>query len=90
MYHRTFSKCISCAVFSQSQLQGIDLIMRYFVGTEIGVANLLQRQYDWSSNALWYEEIPNARDYNKTFFVLGGNDVIVKAQVQGFLVRFLD
>ncbi|KAK0453537.1 hypothetical protein EV421DRAFT_1764822 [Armillaria borealis] len=59
---------------------GIDLIMRYFVGTEIGVANLLQRQYDWSSNALWYEEIPNARDYNKTFFVLGGNDVIVKAQ----------
>lgn len=64
--------------------------MRYFVGTEIGVANLLQRQYDWSSNALWYEEIPNARDYNKTFFVLGGKDIIVKAQVQGFLVRFLD
>lgn len=81
MCHGALSKFVSCAVFSQSQHQGIDLIMRYFVGTEIGIANLLQRQYDWSSNALWYEEIPNARDYNKTFFVLGGNDIIVKAQV---------
>ncbi|KAF9055398.1 hypothetical protein BDZ89DRAFT_1055993 [Hymenopellis radicata] len=59
---------------------GIDLIMRYFVSTELGVANLMQRQFDWHSNALWYEEIPNARDVTKTLFVLGGKDSIVKAQ----------
>lgn len=55
--------------------------MRYFVSTELGVANLLQRYFDWSSNALWYEEIPNARDSTKTMFVLGGKDDIVNAEV---------
>jgi hypothetical protein len=56
--------------------------MRYFVGTELGVANLLQRHFDWSSNSLWYEEIPNARDTAKTFFVLGGKDDIIRADVR--------
>ena len=53
--------------------------MRYFVGSEVGVANLLQRHFDWSSNALWYDEIPNARDPSKTFFLVGGKDDIVNA-----------
>lgn len=56
--------------------------MRYFVSTELGVANLLQRHFDWSSNALWYEEIPNARDHTKTLFVLGGKDDIVNSEVR--------
>ena len=55
--------------------------MRYFVATELGVANLLQRHFDWSSNALWYEEIPNARDPAKTLFVLGAKDKILNASV---------
>jgi hypothetical protein len=55
--------------------------MRYFVGTELGVANLLQRHFDWASNSLWYEEIPNARDPSKTVFLLGGKDDIVCAEV---------
>jgi len=59
---------------------GIDLLVRYFVGTELGVANLLRRHFDWSSNALWYEEIPNARDPAKTFFLLGGRDDIINAE----------
>lgn len=59
--------------------------MRYFVSTEVGVANLLQRHFDWSSNALWYEEIPNARDPGRTLFVLGGKDDIVDAEVSAFL-----
>ncbi|EGO01881.1 hypothetical protein SERLA73DRAFT_177462, partial [Serpula lacrymans var. lacrymans S7.3] len=59
---------------------GMELLMRYFVGTELGVANLLQRHFDWSSNALWYEEIPNARDPSKTMFLLGGKDAIVEAE----------
>lgn len=59
--------------------------MRYFVATELGVANLLQRHFDWSSNALWYEEIPNARDPTKTLFVLGAKDEILNAAVSTFL-----
>lgn len=55
--------------------------MRYFVGTELGVANLLQRHFCWTSNSLWFEEIPNARDPAKTLFVLGGKDDIVHSEV---------
>lgn len=55
--------------------------MRYFVGTELGVANVLQRHFDWASNSLWLEEIPNARDPSKAFFLLGGKDDIVRADV---------
>lgn len=61
--------------------------MKYFVGMELGVANFLQRHFDWSSNCLWYEEIPNARDPKKTKFFLGGRDDIVDAQVCFFLAR---
>ncbi|KAF8639790.1 hypothetical protein AX17_001049 [Amanita inopinata Kibby_2008] len=59
---------------------GTELLMRYFVSTELGVANLLQRHFEWASNSLWYEEIPNARDPSKTFFLLGGRDAIVQAE----------
>ncbi|KAL0949481.1 hypothetical protein HGRIS_009534 [Hohenbuehelia grisea] len=59
---------------------GIELLMRYFVAAELGVANLLQRHFDWSSNALWYEEIPNARDPNKTFFLIAAKDEIVNSK----------
>ncbi|KIJ70039.1 hypothetical protein HYDPIDRAFT_104722 [Hydnomerulius pinastri MD-312] len=59
---------------------GLDLVMRYFVGTELGVANTLQRYFDWTSNSLWFEEVPNARDPQKTLVVLGGKDAIVNAK----------
>lgn len=62
-------------------LQAMDLIMYYFVGSELGVANFIQRHFDWTSNALWYEEIPNARDPSKSMFVLGGQDSIIKSEV---------
>jgi len=58
-------------------MTGIELIMRYFVSMELGTANLLQRHFDWSSNSLFFEEIPNARDEQKTLYVLGGKDDIV-------------
>lgn len=54
--------------------------MRYFVGTELGVANTLQRHFDWVSNSLWFEDIPNARDPDKTLVVLGGRDAILNAE----------
>lgn len=55
--------------------------MRYFVGTELGVANLLQRRFDWASNSLWYEEIPAAQDPERTIVFVGGKDAIVRAEV---------
>ncbi|KIP10713.1 hypothetical protein PHLGIDRAFT_65260 [Phlebiopsis gigantea 11061_1 CR5-6] len=58
---------------------GLELVMKYFVGMELGVANFLQRHFDWSANALWYEQIPNARDPSRTMFFLGGRDAIVDA-----------
>ncbi|KAH0839869.1 hypothetical protein J3R83DRAFT_820 [Lanmaoa asiatica] len=59
---------------------GLELLMRYFVGTELGIANTIQRHFDWSSNSLWFEEIPNARDPKKTLVVLGGKDAILNAE----------
>ncbi|KAJ7665543.1 hypothetical protein B0H17DRAFT_1090892 [Mycena rosella] len=59
---------------------GMDLLIRYFVSSELGTANLMRRHFDWSSNALWYEEIPNARIPSKTFFLLGGQDDIINAE----------
>ncbi|KAH9853506.1 hypothetical protein C2E23DRAFT_728408 [Lenzites betulinus] len=56
---------------------GMDLIIRYFVGTELGVANSIQRHFDWASNCLWYEEIPNARDPAKTMFFIRSKDCII-------------
>jgi len=58
----------------------LQLLMYYFVGSELGVANFLQRHFDWSSNALWYEEIPNGRDPSKAMFVLGGQDEIISSE----------
>lgn len=42
--------------------------MRYFVGTELGVANVLRRHFDWTSNSLFYEEVRAI-----TFFSLSVN-----------------
>ncbi|KAJ6515813.1 hypothetical protein C8R45DRAFT_957697 [Mycena sanguinolenta] len=59
---------------------GYELVVSYFVGCELGVANLLRRHFDWSSNALWYEEIPNARNPSRSLFLLGGRDDIINAE----------
>lgn len=64
----------------RAPMTGMELIMKYFVGMELGVANLLQRNFDWVDNSLWFEEIPNARDPSKTMFILGGKDAIVHSQ----------
>ena len=64
---------------------GLQLLIRYFVATELGVSNLLQRHFDWLDNSLWFDEIPNARDSRKNVFVLGGKDSIVNASVSVLL-----
>ena len=45
------------------------------------MANLLQRHFDCLSNTLWFEEIPNARDPQRSLFFIGGKDSIVDAEV---------
>jgi hypothetical protein len=62
----------------------MELIMRYFVATELGICNLLRKHYCWTSNSLWFEEIPNATDPTKTLFLLGGKDIILNPEVKSF------
>lgn len=66
---------------AHNQDQGLELLMWYFVGCELGVSNLLQRHFCWISNSLWFEEIPNATDKSKTFFCMGGKDTIADTEV---------
>lgn len=69
-------------IFAYFSFQGFDVLMHYFVCSEIGVANFLHRHFDWSANSLWYEEIPHAKDPSKSMFVLGGKDFIVNSDVR--------
>lgn len=39
------------------------------------------QHFDWSANTLFPEEIPEARDPERTLIVLGGTDIIVDAKV---------
>ncbi|CAL1694886.1 unnamed protein product [Somion occarium] len=55
-------------------------IVLYFVGMGLGVANFLQRHFDWNANSLWIQEIPNVYDPSKTKFFLGGKDGVVDAE----------
>ncbi|CAE6365280.1 unnamed protein product [Rhizoctonia solani] len=61
-------------------VNGLDILMRYFVGTELGIANHIQRQFDWSANSLWFEEIPSARDSKRSMFFIGGKDSIIDGE----------
>jgi len=58
--------------------------MKYFIACELGIANVLQRYFCWTSNSLWVEEIPNVLDPNKTMFLLNGKDKIVRSDVSPY------
>jgi hypothetical protein len=55
--------------------------MNYFFSTELGTSNQLQRQFDWMSNTLFFDEIPHARDPMRNKFILAHNDVVFCAPV---------
>jgi hypothetical protein len=55
--------------------------MNYFVSTEMGIANLLQRQFDWTANTLFFEEIPHARDPSRNKYIVANDDVVLCAPV---------
>ena len=62
-------------------MTGTELVLRYFVATELGVSCLLQRHFNWLYNTLWFEEIPNARDSHRSLYLLGGKDSILDSEV---------
>jgi hypothetical protein len=51
--------------------------MNYFSSTEIGIVNLLQRQFDWEANTLFIEEIPHALDPSRNKFIVANGDAII-------------
>ena len=55
-------------------------MIRYFVGRELGVANLLQRHFDWFANLLFPQDIPSLTNPHKSAFFLAVNDSILHPQ----------
>ena len=60
---------------------GTEIIIRYFTGSELGVACLLRRHFNWFDGALWFDEIPHGADTKKTVFSLCGDDTILNVEV---------
>ncbi|BEJ15990.1 hypothetical protein CspHIS471_0505950 [Cutaneotrichosporon sp. HIS471] len=68
--------------------KAIELALYYFVASEVGIANYIQRHFNWCDNTLFVEEIPNAREASRSAIFLGGEDVIVDAtRVRRYLER---
>lgn len=68
--------------------KAIELALYYFVASEVGIANYIQRHFNWCDNTLFVEEIPNAREAVRSAFFLGGKDIIVDAErVRRYLER---
>jgi len=65
--------------FYKTCTTGFEILMYYFVCSEIGVVNFLHRHFDWSANSLWFEELPHAKDPSRLMFVLGGKDFLVNS-----------
>ncbi|KAL1407461.1 hypothetical protein Q8F55_006894 [Vanrija albida] len=57
----------------------IHLLLYYFIASEVGIANYIQRNFVWTDNTLFLEDIPHARDPTKTAFFIGGEDIIINA-----------
>ncbi|OCF35143.1 hypothetical protein I316_03185 [Kwoniella heveanensis BCC8398] len=66
----------------------LELLLYYFIASEVGIANYIQRYFDWADNTLFFDEIPNATDPSKTAFFLGAQDIIIDAaRVRRYLER---
>lgn len=64
----------------------IEYMLRYFVAREVGTANVLTRNFEWSENSLFLECLPHRTDPNRTRVYLAGWDTVVDAPA---LLRFL-
>ncbi|KAF8341415.1 uncharacterized protein EI90DRAFT_2965783 [Cantharellus anzutake] len=59
---------------------GVEALSKYFVASEMGIANYIQRNWDWSANTLFFQEIPHPHDAYRTRIFLSGRDQIVSAK----------
>lgn len=67
----------------------IDYLMRYFVSRELGVAFVLQRSFQWSSNLLFPSQIPNFKSkYHVAFFLAGADQIVDTARVHRHLLEY--
>ncbi|TIC18635.1 hypothetical protein E3Q13_01814 [Wallemia mellicola] len=63
---------------------GIELLMNYFIATETGLANTLQRSFSWSCNLLWPQEMK----IESTKVFIGSEDFIYDSKrVHEYLLR---
>ncbi|GAA5984768.1 hypothetical protein JCM5350_004232 [Sporobolomyces pararoseus] len=66
----------------------IEYLMRYFVSRELGIAVMLSRTFEWTSNLLFPQEIPNLKDPSKSSVFLAQQDSILNAErVKQYLKR---
>lgn len=62
--------------------------VRYFVSRELGIAVMLSRTFEWTSNLLLPREIPNLSDPTKSAVFLASEDSILNApRVKTYLAR---
>lgn len=57
----------------------LELLLYYFVASEVGIANYIQRHFNWCDNTLFIEDIPNATTAHMAAYFLGGKDIIIDA-----------
>lgn len=57
----------------------LELLLQYFIASEVGIASYIQRHFDWAENTLFIDEIPHATNPRKTAFFLGAEDIIIDA-----------
>lgn len=66
----------------------IEYLMRYYVSRELGIALMLQRYFDWSSNLLFPTSIPNfTSPYNTAVFMSGQDSILNATRIRRYLRR---
>jgi hypothetical protein len=63
-----------------TDIQALELLLYYFIATELGTSNYIQRHFDWADNALFLDEIPHISNGDLCQIFLGAKDIIVDAK----------
>jgi hypothetical protein len=70
--------------FSLIPAQALELLLYYFIASEVGIANYIQRVSLPRHDLLFVDEIPHATNPHRTAFFLGAKDMILDASVRHF------
>ncbi|CAH7676394.1 hypothetical protein PPACK8108_LOCUS11516 [Phakopsora pachyrhizi] len=58
---------------------GMEKVIRYSLGTELGISNYIHRYFDWPRALIFPHQIPFFKDPKRFLVVLGGKDSILTA-----------